>query len=73
MHDEWEWEDKGCSSFREWTEGEQPGNCTVHPTYTLAPDMQRFDCMSKAKLFCSRGKQKKTKSTQLLTLMLHLM
>ncbi|XP_036977874.1 secretory phospholipase A2 receptor-like [Acanthopagrus latus] len=54
MHDEWEWEDKGCSSFRKWTE-EQPGNCTVHPTYKLAPEMQRFDCMSNANLFCSRG------------------
>lgn len=66
MHDEWEWEDKGCSSFRQW-KGPNIGCCTIHPMYDSDPIMQRNRCGSTASLFCSRGKQKKTKSTQLLT------
>lgn len=66
MHDEWEWEDKGCSSFRKWNNQDE-GCCTIHPMLNPNPVMQKQVCANGESIFCSRGKQKKTKSTQLLT------
>lgn len=65
MHDEWEWEDKGCSSFRKWI-GPKQCCCAIQSNYGLDPKMRRHDCLHFVCLFCSRGKQNKTKSTQLL-------
>ncbi|XP_030296228.1 macrophage mannose receptor 1 [Sparus aurata] len=54
MHDEWEWEDKGCSSFRKWI-GPKQCCCAIQSNYGLDPKMRRHDCLHFVCLFCSRG------------------
>ncbi|XP_073337109.1 secretory phospholipase A2 receptor-like [Pagrus major] len=58
MHDEWEWEDKGCSSFRKWTNASihNPDNCTTHRANEEPRLLYRFGCGNTAYLFCSRGR-----------------
>ncbi|XP_033471131.2 secretory phospholipase A2 receptor [Epinephelus lanceolatus] len=60
LHDNWEWEEGGCSSYREWTntesrDPEDPEECTVS-----SPDnpklLHKYHCSSNtAYSFCSKG------------------
>ncbi|KAK1906551.1 C-type lectin 1 [Dissostichus eleginoides] len=58
MHDEWEWQDKGCSSFRKWRppthfrlDSDEEKECT---TYTNG-EMDAQECDQLKNPFCSKG------------------
>ncbi|KAL7370992.1 hypothetical protein ABVT39_015941 [Epinephelus coioides] len=58
LHDKWEWEDGGCSSFREWSgqpEIPDPEECTVSAP-SFPKSLYKLHCSSgKAYSFCSKG------------------
>lgn len=67
LHDEWEWENKSCSSFRKWTtkSPSDEDNCTAH---ILVPEINqrllyRYECSNTAHPFCSKGKRQKNTVT----------
>lgn len=61
MHDEWEWRDNSCSTFRKWADrgGIDPEDnyyCTVHQGTVFKELLYKFQCQHEAFLFCSEGK-----------------
>ncbi len=59
MHDEWEWADNSCSSYREWDEIKREGKCTVKRQYSVTGSLYIFECDAEfvANLLCSKGKK----------------
>ncbi|XP_035533712.1 C-type mannose receptor 2-like [Morone saxatilis] len=59
MHDEWEWVDKSCSSFRKWTE-KQPkdmAECTFYDGYSVNITLSSSECNGQTRnSLCSQGK-----------------
>ncbi|KAJ4924621.1 hypothetical protein JOQ06_003573, partial [Pogonophryne albipinna] len=58
MHDEWEWQDNGCSSFRKWPiktqdpdSEEEKERCTSYQS----GKMNDLECIDRKKIFCSKG------------------
>ncbi|XP_044041451.1 secretory phospholipase A2 receptor-like [Siniperca chuatsi] len=55
LHDEWEWTDKSCSSFREWCdpsylESKDDKQCTI-----FSKSLHRLNCKNDKLSFCSKG------------------
>ncbi len=57
LRDNWEWEDKTCSSFRKWYERshQEDEMCTTKVEYPNNGPIFRFHCTDEASSFCSKG------------------
>ncbi|XP_071358559.1 C-type lectin BfL-1 [Trachinotus anak] len=53
MHDEWEWEDNSCSTYRDWHSPKSVDSCT-HLKYDK-PFLSGRECDVKAIAICSKG------------------
>ncbi|XP_044199228.1 uncharacterized protein LOC122975092 [Thunnus albacares] len=53
LHDDWEWLDGGCSTFRDWEqENGSDGDCTIHQgSHLLYP----YQCDNERNGLCSKG------------------
>lgn len=56
MHDKWEWEDNGCSSFRKLKPSPQDSDKEEECTYYTGGYMHEQDCDQCKKPFCSKGR-----------------
>lgn len=56
LHDDWQWADKSCSTFRQWDNNDILGNCTMQDRYPRM-FLYKQDCTAISKLLCSKGKQ----------------
>uniref|UniRef100_A0A3P8TN60 C-type lectin domain-containing protein n=1 Tax=Amphiprion percula TaxID=161767 RepID=A0A3P8TN60_AMPPE len=59
LHDEWEWVDKTCSTYRTWSDlSDSAGTeakCTVHVQYLFPKPIKPHECFQGATTFCSTG------------------
>ncbi|KAL3048544.1 hypothetical protein OYC64_007157 [Pagothenia borchgrevinki] len=54
MHDEWEWEDNGCSSFRTWKTSTRDSDEEKECTYYIQ-EINEVGCNDNKQTFCSKG------------------
>ncbi|XP_076008099.1 macrophage mannose receptor 1 [Genypterus blacodes] len=54
LHDEWAWEDDGCSTFRDWSPYGPGTDCTAVSVHSR-PSLTRTDCENEALVLCSKG------------------
>ncbi|KAF7646049.1 hypothetical protein LDENG_00194280 [Lucifuga dentata] len=55
LHDQWEWNNNGCSTFREWnSKFQDEKSCTVL-SQTTKNLLHEFDCQGQASALCSEG------------------
>lgn len=61
MHDEWIWEDKSCSTFRDWAPASDANATATVVTSTYSEQMMKHGLELLSSLLCSKGKVVNTK------------
>ncbi|XP_035002940.2 macrophage mannose receptor 1 isoform X2 [Hippoglossus stenolepis] len=65
LHDEWEWQDESCSTYRSWAYQVTSDHCTAQGR--SSPALYDYSCASEAKTLCSKGKVRIVVITEKLT------
>ncbi|XP_026216871.1 C-type mannose receptor 2-like [Anabas testudineus] len=55
MHDEWEWEDKSCSTYRKWSDNKHNVNSEETCTQELNLKLYKNKCENCSPMLCSTG------------------
>lgn len=56
QHDQWEWADQSCSTYRAWDNTTNEGNCTKMSS-EIPWLMYRYKCNETSRTLCAEGKQ----------------